>query len=172
MRLLVLKESRVLIVSFFARLMFLENILGRGLLRNSLLRARSGDQGARAGVHHVFQPTVHDHHRCSRRHRVSWDDSPRKVRKHLLHYDFPDWNFSVDRWKLLLLNLWLMLYCFLRSSIIGAIFIVCGLYIVVWGKSKDRQAESTTALMPDEKVPTSELPITDVRTSNGGREVQ
>lgn len=58
------------------------------------------------------------------------------------------------------------------GSIIGAIFIVCGLYIVVWGKSKERQAESTTALMPDEKVPTSELPITDVRTSNGGREVQ
>ncbi|KAK3427581.1 hypothetical protein EUGRSUZ_F03775 [Eucalyptus grandis] len=57
------------------------------------------------------------------------------------------------------------------GSIIGAIFIVCGLYIVLWGKSKERQAESTAALMPDEKVPTSELPITDVRTSNGGREV-
>lgn len=35
-------------------LMLLENILGRGLLWNSILRARSSDQGARAGVCHVF----------------------------------------------------------------------------------------------------------------------
>ncbi|XP_056164492.1 WAT1-related protein At4g08300-like [Syzygium oleosum] len=56
------------------------------------------------------------------------------------------------------------------GSIIGAIFIVVGLYTVVWGKSKDHQTESTP-LMLDEKVPTSELPITDVRSSNGEHKV-
>lgn len=46
-------------------------------------------------------------------------------------------------------------------SIIGAIFIVMGLYTVVWGKSKDPIA--STALSKEEKI--NELPVTDTTKS-------
>ncbi|GLT63362.1 hypothetical protein SLA2020_359320 [Shorea laevis] len=45
------------------------------------------------------------------------------------------------------------------GSVIGAILIVCGLYTVVWGKSKDLPSSKTTLI--DEKSGTQELPITD-----------
>ncbi|GLT63357.1 hypothetical protein SLA2020_359280 [Shorea laevis] len=45
------------------------------------------------------------------------------------------------------------------GSVIGAIVIVCGLYTVVWGKSKD--LPSSKAIQIDEKSGTQELPITD-----------
>ncbi|KAJ9146320.1 hypothetical protein P3X46_028601 [Hevea brasiliensis] len=46
------------------------------------------------------------------------------------------------------------------GSVIGAVFIVIGLYTVVWGKSKD-QTNSKTPALANEKIDNLELPITD-----------
>jgi len=56
------------------------------------------------------------------------------------------------------------------GSIIGAVIIVIGLYIVVWGKSKDILPSKDNTLT-DEKSGIHELPITDSnRSINTGRE--
>lgn len=52
-------------------------------------------------------------------------------------------------------------------SIIGAIFIVFGLYTVVWGKSKDPLASS--APLKDEKSNNLELPVTADPNGISGR---
>lgn len=52
-------------------------------------------------------------------------------------------------------------------SIIGAVFIVLGLYTVVWGKSKDHRNSPD----PSEDVKVGalrELPITDIRSAENG----
>lgn len=46
------------------------------------------------------------------------------------------------------------------GSVVGTIFIVIGLYAVVWGKSKDNKS-SAIIIDEDEKGGTPELPITD-----------
>ncbi|CAN7030034.1 hypothetical protein Bca4012_044072 [Brassica carinata] len=49
------------------------------------------------------------------------------------------------------------------GSIIGAVFIVFGLYSVVWGKAKDEVISTT-----EEKIGMQELPITSIISTDGG----
>jgi len=54
------------------------------------------------------------------------------------------------------------LFNFVYCSIIGAIFIVFGLYSVVWGKAKDE------VISVEEKIGMQELPITNTSTKVEG----